>query len=470
MFVTDERANTEEERGTDRLRGWVALATAVNAAIAVCWMMCKVPEARTLSWRERFIASSVYLLVACLAGAAATWLVLSRSSREQFRGLARCGVRGWVYLPAIVLFLHERSVWAPFLAMVSAGLMAVWVYRMKEVNPSEAAWPGRDVEKGLFSLQVRLAPTSWVPFGLSGVFYGAVISAVSGRIVLLTLLSAAGMFLSVLQIVAIEAQAKKARLESAEIGGKPHTYSLIAVAFGCAVIALSVASGASPFVGFLGWGSAYPSPDLTKREQPPDHLSSGYRAIVLWPVVKEEKVVPSPPLNAIPMSLGVARPWVIPFNGPYWYFKVQGDSPGANAYVRRGDPLKARVRSTDSGTLLMEAHQQLSDSIDLACCREMRIVFRNDVSLGAFAVGIVLTDSHPAGRMSENLGVKYVASSATDRGPVEASAAEQTLTFPFPKPGLIRRFDAITVVLLPDPRYLTAGRRVAVERFVMIPN
>lgn len=118
----------------------------------------------------------------------------------------------------------------------------------------------------------------------------------------------------------------------------------------------------------------------------------------------------------------------------------------------------------------MGAHQQLSDSIDLDCCREMQIVFRNDISFGAFAVGISLTDSHSQGKLSQNLGVKYVGPSSADHPPGNTSAVEETLIFPFPKPGTFKKFDAITVILLPDAEHLTAGRKVAVERFVMIPN
>jgi len=118
----------------------------------------------------------------------------------------------------------------------------------------------------------------------------------------------------------------------------------------------------------------------------------------------------------------------------------------------------------------MEAHQHLSGPIDLDCCREMQIVFRNDVSFGAFAVGISFTDSHSQGKLSQNLGVKYVTSSPADQPQGKTSSVEETLIFPFPKPGSIKKFDEITVTLLPGAEHLTAGRKVAVERFVMIPN
>jgi len=118
----------------------------------------------------------------------------------------------------------------------------------------------------------------------------------------------------------------------------------------------------------------------------------------------------------------------------------------------------------------MEAHQNLPDPVDLTCCREMQIVFRNDTSLGTLGVGISLTDSHSKGRPSQSLGLKFVAPGPADQPPGSTSPVEETLTFPIPKHGSIKKFDAITVILLPDTKHLTAGRKVAVERFVMIPN
>jgi hypothetical protein len=61
--------------------------------------------------------------------------------------------------------------------------------------------------------------------------------------------------------------------------------------------------------------------------------------------------------------------------------------------------------------------------------------------------------------------VKAVASSTSSTSPIQ-----QVLTFPFPKHRLIRSFDAIIVSLLPDPKRRTTGRKVAVERFILIPN
>jgi hypothetical protein len=90
--------------------------------------------------------------------------------------------------------------------------------------------------------------------------------------------------------------------------------------------------------------------------------------------------------------------------------------------------------------------------------------------LGAFAVGLSLTDSHSQGQRSQSLGLKHVTSSFGTEHPGNTPPVEETLVFSFPKSLIIKKFDAITVILSPDPKHPTAGRKVAVERFLMIPN
>ncbi len=459
----------EEQSGNDRSRSWFALATGLNLAIAVCYLTCKPPQTHTLSWPARLLTSAVYLLVASLIGALGTWSMLPRSTRRHFRPLALCGVRGWVFVPAIVLFLRYKSIWAPLVAVVSAALMAVYLNRSTDAMPKPVPETPRSqqyLQKNLFTSEVRLAPTSWVPFGLSLLLYSAALSVIAREIELLTLFLAAYTFLLVVQITTAQTEAKD---PDKNISRRSHSYSFIATAFCCVFIALSV----SPHIwqGPLLARKHTPShPPPAKKQRPlPDHSSSGYRTIVLWPIQKKEKVVPSPHLNNA-SSRGTAKPWIIPFYGPYWYFKSLGETPGPNARTTQGDPLKVNVRSTDRDQLLMEAHQYLPDPIDMTCCREMQIVFRNDVSLGAFAVSISLTDSHSKRTLPQSLGVKFVSPSPADQTPDNTSSVEETLTFPFPKHGTIKKFDAITVVLLPDANHRTAGRKVAVERFVMLPN
>lgn len=474
MGNTDAAADLTN--GTDR-PSWSAVATGLNTALVVSYLGCKPPQTHTLSWTARLLTSVLYILITCLAGAAGTWLALSIDTRKQFRRLVLWGARGWVFLPAITIFLREGAVWAPFVAASSAVLMAAYLYRFtgSTHHKESQSPPWQSLERNLFTTQIRLAPTSRVPFYISLLLYGAFLSAIGRELEFLTLFLAGSTFLLALQIIAALTIKREPNEDPRnedprkDIDRRSHPYSLAATALCCIFIALTL-SPAPWRDPLLGWARIHAKPAPAKQTSSPDQPSTGYRTIVLWPLQKQEKVIPSPPLNTTASAPGNAKPWIIPFYGPYWYFKTPGESPGPNARTARGDPLKVNVHSTDRAPLLMEAHQNLPGPVDLNCCREMQIVFRNDTSLGALGVGISLTDSHSKEKLSQSLGLKFIAPNPADQPPGSPSSVEETLTFPFPKHGSVRKFDAITVVLLPDSKHLTAGRKVAVERFVMIPN
>lgn len=470
----DQAAADPEENAERNRPGWLALITGFNAALAVSYLACKPPQTHTLSVSARLSNSALYLLVACLVGAAGTWIALSRDSRKQFRGLVLCGARGWVFLPAMMMFLRERSIWAPALAILSATLMAVyrsrWIGAMACLSPEDAKHP--QIEKNIFITQLRLEPISRATFAASLCLYGAFLSAVNGELALLMLLLGVTAFLLVSQITT--ALAKTAREEEKDSHRNIGASSWVAVAFLCAFVALSAASGTSDLVwqrrAFRVIEHVLASPRPIRQPAYEKPSSSGYQAIVLWPIRKKEKVIPSPPLNVGLASQRAKKPWVIPFYGPYLYFKVSDEQPGPEARTTHGDSLKVNVRSTDSYPLLMEAHQHLSDPIDMNCCREIQVVFKNDLARGASELGIALTDSSSKGRLSQNLGIRYVALDAVGQRFGDAPFIEETLSFPFPKAARIKRFDRITVILFPDPKHLTAGRKLAIERFVMIPR
>jgi len=470
---TEAAADIPENKSRNR-PSWLAVATGLNAAMAVSYIACKPPQNHTLSLRVRLFTSALYILVACSAGMAGTWIVLSRDSRRQFRSLVLCGMRGWVFFPAMMMFLRERSVWTPFVAILSGALIAAYWSGLTGIltnGSPEGIKIHRDVEKDIFITQLSFEPISWASFGISFCLYGAFLSVVKENLSLLTLLLGASALLLVSQMTTAQS---KTRHEKEDLSKRSRSYLWVAVAFCCAFVALSASSGTSDLVwqlrAFHVWEQTLSHPRPVKQQASEEHSSEGYRAIVLWPLQKKEKVIPSPLSSIHPSSRNNARPWIIPFYGPYWYFKILGESPGPKARITRGDPLKVNVRSTNREPLLMEAHQNLADPVDLACCREIQVVFKNVVQMGATDVGILLTYSHSKGKPSLNLGIKYVASNGADQALGIVSPVEETVSFPFPKSGKISKFDQITVILLSNAKHLTTGRKVAVERFIMIPN
>lgn len=452
--------NTDRNR-TDR-PCWLAVLTGLNAAIAISYLLCKPPQAHTLSFRARLLTSASYILIVCIAGAIGTRVALPREFRYQFRSLVLWGSRCWVFLPAIMVFLQEKSIWAPLIASLSAVLMAVYLGH----TPSVAVYRSsqqrscNDIDKHIFITQLHFEPISWTTVAISLCLYGAVTSAITRRTFFLTLLLAVGSFLLISQIIA------KLSAPRGQATQKPRPYSLLAWALLCVFVSLTVPGQRQtihiedPLASLL----------RSKRHTPHQASSAGYRTIVLWPPPKKEKIIVAPSF-AIDASGGhKAKPWVIPFNGPYWYFKFAGESPGPLARNAHGDPLKVNVRSTDSSPLLMEAHQYLVTPVDLSCCREIQLVFRNDLSLGAAQVGILLTDSHAKSRSSQSLGIKPIALYTADPTRESASPIEETVSFLIPRHGTIKQFDQITVVLLPRNQHAIAGRKVAVEEFIMMPS
>lgn len=466
-----ESHDTSQSEAQDR-PNWLAVATGFNAALAITYLACKPPQSHTLSWTARFLISTIYLLVACLAGVAGTWIVLPRGSRKQLRSLVLWGVRGWVFLPAVMIFLRQRSIEAPLLAAVAAATMATYLVRL--IDPPSGpltakAKQSREIAD-LFSTQISIGPTSWVPFGISLFLYGSLTLAANEKFGLATLLFAAAIFLLVPQIIAA---AQKITAQSEQAKKRTHPFALLAVAFCFAFLALSVSAGHANFDialrAFQMQERAHASSRSTEHH-PEEHSSAGYRTIVLLPIQKKQKTIPSPPQTGNPSSLHSSKPWIIPFDGPYLYFKTIGETSGPRTDTAHGDSLKVNVRSTDREPLLMEAHQTLSDPVEMNCCREIQVVLKNDLTMGATEVGLSLTDSHSPGKISQNLGIKYIALEATPPRVGDAPFVEETLSFPIPKSGRIKKFDQITVILFPDPKHLTAGRKVAVERFIMIPN
>jgi hypothetical protein len=445
-----ERAKDDQKT---RRRGWYALATGLNTAFVISYLICK-PPSHTLSLTTRLVAPIIFIIVACIAGTFGTWMMLPTGEHDQLRALSRIGLRGWLFLPTIALFLHQGSPLAPLIAIICATLIAISIHRLIAMTPNPTSEP-TTTQPNLFTTEIQISPSSWLPLALSLCLYAAFAAATQKEIELVTLLLATWTLVITLQITA--AQPTTSNQQPAT-----NPYSLIATALLCTFLALSANIWHDRYLGWAGiHHDSAPKNPIATTNRP----STGYQTIVLWPLKKPEKVIPSPPVNIDPSAPGTGKAWIIPFYGPYWYFKVPGEIPGPNAQTTHADPLKANVRSTDRFPLLMDAHQYLASPIDLTCCREMQVVFRNDPTLGALAVALTLTDSQK--KRSQNLGIKLV---TPNQSSGIASPTEETLIFSFPKSAAIAKFDAITVTLVSTPTHATAGRRVAIERFIMIPN
>jgi hypothetical protein len=194
--------------------------------------------------------------------------------------------------------------------------------------------------------------------------------------------------------------------------------------------------------------------------------------IVLWPPpVKETTIVPPAAHNPWFGPGTASKPLVIPFDGPYWYFKAPSSRPGPRAHVAHGKPTDVNVRSTDGEPLLMEAHQNLGLPIDLACCGEIDVAITNaDTRPGAISLEVLLSDSSTPEKSSVQLASQIVPSSQFDLIPLNRLPVKEVLRFPIPLHSALRRFNRISVVFRPNAMRARAGARVAIDSFALVPG
>ena len=119
----------------------------------------------------------------------------------------------------------------------------------------------------------------------------------------------------------------------------------------------------------------------------------------------------------------------------------------------------------------MEAHQRLSGSIRLARCREMQVEIENrEDEPRAVALAILLTDSTVAGKPTLHLGQQVLKTTLPDHERLKGSPSFETLRFAIPAHAKMRKFDEITVMLLPDIGPALVGPRIAIQQFQFLPR
>jgi hypothetical protein len=222
----------------------------------------------------------------------------------------------------------------------------------------------------------------------------------------------------------------------------------------------------------LGWG-VHPRMPIVSAAAVPRQSSSGYFGIILYPPPKPAQII-APMLHPDTIVAGsLTKPLVIPFEGPYLYFKQMGARPGPKAHVAHGLPTDAgiNVRSTDLDPLVMEAHQKISRPIDLAACGEIDIAITNaDTKPGEIDLALILSDSSAKGRPRQFLNSLPVPSSLTDPMPKDRAPVKEVLRFAVPAGAHLKRFDDLTLEFLLAPRRARTGAKVSVESFELVPR
>ena len=451
---------------------WSLVVTGCLSAAMITTLSSTLPVSHTLSWPTILVHSIKYIALAVTGGAIGTsfpWFFLKPKPPFSLIFVSNITAVGWIFFPCIILFYRRQSPWM-FLVIALATVASA--FSLRRLLPAGNQPDRRKLPAGYTSELPSLFGLPIENFRPVRAFFIALCAQAALLLAIWDHAFLAGLLLSTcLSLLIWQWSALDTSAINHFAGNKQ---SILFFAFALIFTMLALIPWISAVGGPLQGGNAVPhKPSLAAHQSiVRDQPGAEYVGVILWPppVKKTQITPPSPHIRSLTVG-GASKPIVIPFDGPYWYFKAPSQRPGLHAHVAHGRATDVSVSSTDSAPLLMEAHQNLGSSIDLACCSEIDIAVTNaDNRPGKIALGLRLTDSSSIERPFRDLGLRTIASSESLEIPSNRPPANETLRFPIPASTTIRHFDAITIFFVPSRERARRGAKVSIQSFTLVPR
>jgi hypothetical protein len=427
------------------------------------------------SWTAFFLRSIAYLIGVAAAGIAGTqilWTLLSEKPTLDLRGLFLTFASSWAFLPSIVFFYREHSVYLLLATSLATAVTAVSLKRLSATSTLETDLPIQ------FPISQLNAPPdfSGLPTTSRRNLYWIVAISIAAQLsLLLWLLNQIPLacLLLVIPSCVLAWQATNPSPNPAQVN-PTRSYILYGIALIFTAIALlpwlnlPLAIRINHLLGRADIRSQnfHPRNQLTFE-------ASAFTSIVLYPTPTKQKpkvVPPKPQSPTLGQQRAAAKPLVIPFDGAYWYFQPPDTSPASNAHIMHGKPTNVNMHSTNDDPLQMEAHQHLANSIAIDCCKQIDLALTNaDNSPGLIAVEVLLTDATVPTHPTQTLGQKTIVSSEPAHFALVRAPVNETLHFNIPS-GKLRHFNEITVIFLPSRERALGGAKVSLQDFTLVPR
>lgn len=190
-----------------------------------------------------------------------------------------------------------------------------------------------------------------------------------------------------------------------------------------------------------------------------------FSGVILWDA-EPKAIMLAPPLPQLFPEMFTNKPLGIEFSGYYSFFKPPLRQAPLSSTRIKGDPVKIGLRSSDTFPLLMEAHQDFGNLVNLDCCSGIELVVRStDPHPEAIRFEMLLSDAGLPSAPPISLGEARLANTVRQPG-----GLGQTLSFTVPAAAGLQRFNQIII------RYHLAGghegssARVNVDRFIFLPR
>jgi hypothetical protein len=115
---------------------------------------------------------------------------------------------------------------------------------------------------------------------------------------------------------------------------------------------------------------------------------------------------------------------------------------------------------------MMDAHQSLAAPIRIARCRKIEVEIANgDNRAGTVSLDVLLTDETSSQKRSVDLGQQPIISTEPGNFSIKSVPVFERLNFAVPANARIRKFNAITVVFIPDIKHEFVAPKIAIQEF-----
>jgi hypothetical protein len=453
-------------RSSERSIWTLAIAGLVFAVVAAN-LLCLSPR----WYSNRFIAfvyePARFVVLTAATGAAAVqifWELLNRLPSAGRMRIVRNLSGAWVFLPCFVLLYEQNSPWMLFVVALVAVGMAFGLRRLVPTDApvislpehSSSALPSLD---GLPPGDSPLLLAFWIAIFLQA----SMLAAAGGSLLTASYALSISVFLLAWRWSAFDPRAVELW-----VGAHPPLRQAAVAMLLTSFTLVPFAIGGD--IGFLGLHRAHIK--VTSPPKPAE-ASYGFYGIVLYPPPKKKEIIaPMPHTDSLRAGV-MTKPLNIPFDGQYWYFKAPNRRPGDKAHIAHGQPIDANINphSTDAYPLQMEAHQTLSEPIDLSCCSEIDIAITNaDTHPGEIALLALVRNSTVPGKPMQLLGQQTIPSSQPDHIPADRAPVKEVLRFAIPHGRTLRQFDEISILFTLAPRRARIGAKVSIDSFELIPK
>ena len=469
---------------TERSMGSIAgllLCGGLLSACIVAMLVCRLPQGSTTSLIWLLPRAAIYVCVVAAAGFGSTSFFGKRSySSSELNFPVSLGmfglvcVTGWVWVPAIVLLVSERSPVAAAIAAVGGFILADGLRKTipGATDSLREPWFEAPSDQGLFSQTLQTPAFRSHGYTIAICAYLAGLAVYDHSMAIASALLGSGAF-----VFAWESGLPSGRQSQ---HAPMHRFVM---RLGCVVVSAVFVTAWALLDGVahrdrIASDVTFAHSDDSSRNDSSKRTSTnpalgygGYESVILLPPPQKKQILPPLPARTDLLAPGTSQPLIIRFDGAYWYFQPPEREPGPRAHRARGTPLLAHIQSKNSFPLIMEAHQRLGGAIRLARCREMQVEIENrEVEPRAVALAVLLTDSTDPGKTTLHLGQQVLKTTLPDYDRLRGMSSFETLRFAIPARASIRKFDEITVMLLPNSGHALVGPRIAIEQFQFLPR